>query len=42
MYDVSKLKADLFGKVVKYITDNLRDQEPPSIPMRDVKLPIKE
>ena len=41
MYDVSKLKADVFQKVLKYITDNLKGQEPPPIPMRDVKLPSK-
>ena len=34
MYDVSKLKTDVFGKVLKYISDNLRGQEPPAIPMR--------
>ena len=25
MYDVSKLKTDVFAKVLKYITDNLKD-----------------
>ena len=41
MFDVAKLKAETFAKVIKFITDNIRDKEPPMIPLRDVNLSEK-
>ena len=41
MFDVSKLKAETFSKVLKFICDNIKDQEPPTIPLRDVNVTEK-
>ena len=38
MFDVSKLRAETFQKVLKFICDNIKDQEPPAIPLRDINL----
>ena len=38
MFDVAKLKAETFEKVLKFISGNIKDNEPPAIPLRDVNL----